>query len=94
MSVVFLRNYMLHKNSMLSGFFLGLIAPAWLIFHVIYKDLVLLHKPAIPYLVALGINLFIIRICFKYNLDNAGRGVMVTTFIGVLLLLVFKVRLT
>lgn len=81
---------------MLSGILLGLVTPAlaWLLFHVIYKGIVLLNKPAIPYLVALGINLFIIRICFKKNIDDTGRGVMMTTFICVILLLVFKIRLT
>ena len=81
---------------MLSGILLGLVTPAlaWLLFHVIFKGVVLLHKPAIPYLVALGINLFIIRILFKKNMDDAGRGVMLTTFVCVILLLVFKIRLT
>ena len=81
---------------MLSGVLLGIITPAlaWLIFHVIYKGIVLLNKPAIPYLVALGINLFIIRILFKKNMDDAGRGVMLTTFVFVILILVFKIRLT
>jgi len=81
---------------MLTGILSGLIIPAvaWLIFNVLYKGVVLFNKPAIPYLVALGINLFIIRICFKKNLDDTGRGVMVTTFVCVILLLVFKIRLT
>lgn len=81
---------------MLSGILLGLVTPAlaWLLFHIIYKGVVVLNKPAIPYLVALGINLFIIRICFKKNLDDTGRGVMTTTFICIILLLVFKIRLT
>jgi len=81
---------------MLSGVMLGIItrALAWLIFHVIYKGIVLLNKPAIPYLVALGINLFIIRILIKNNMDDTGRGVMLTTFVCVILILVFKIRLT
>jgi hypothetical protein len=87
---------MFNKDSMLSGILLGLVVPAmaWFIFNVLYKGVVLLHKPAIPYLVALGINLFIIRICFKKNLDDTGRGIMATTFVCVILLLVFKIRLT
>ena len=87
---------MLNKNSLLSGVILGLITPAlaWLLFHVICKGVILLNKPAIPYLVALGINLFIIRICFKKNMDDTGRGTMLTTFVCVILILVFKIRLT
>jgi len=81
---------------MLSGILLGLITPAlaWFLFHVLFEGVVLFHKPAIPYLIALGINLFIIRICFKKNLDDTGRGVMLTTFVCVILILVFKIRLT
>jgi len=80
---------------MLSGVILGLIVPAlaWFTFNVLYKGVVLLHKPAIPYLVALGINLFIIRVCFKNSMDDTGRGVMLTTFVCVILILVFKIRL-
>ena len=82
---------------MLTGFVLGLIAPgiALLLFNVLYTDVVLFNKPAIPYLVALALNLIIIRTCYKKNADQAGRGVMLSTFICMLLLVfVFKVKLT
>lgn len=81
---------------MLWGMLSGLIAPAlaWLLINVVYKGVVFLNKPAIPYLVALGINLFIIRLCFKKNMDDTGRGIMASTFVCVILILVFKIRLT
>jgi hypothetical protein len=56
---------------------------------------VLLGKPAIPYLVALALNLIIIRTCYKKDADQTGRGVMLATFVCMLLLVfVFKVKLT
>jgi len=88
---------MFQKNSLLLGLLLGFILPglALLFFNVLYKNIVLLGKPAIPYLVALGLNLIIIRICYKKDADQTGRGVMVSTFICMLLfVMVFKVRLT
>jgi len=88
---------MFQKNSILFGFVLGLILPglALLIFNVLYKDVVILGKPAIPYLVALGLNLIGMRICYKKDADQTGRGIMISTFIGMLLLVVvFKVKLT
>jgi hypothetical protein len=88
---------MFQKYSILFGFSLGLILPgmALLIFNILYKDVVILGKPAIPYLVALGLNLIGMRVCFKKDADQTGRGIMISTFISMLLLvLVFKVRLT
>lgn len=88
---------MFQKNSILVGFVLGLILPglALLIFNVLYKDIVILGKPAIPYLLALGLNLIGMRICYKKDADQTGRGIMLSTFIGMLLLVVvFKVKLT
>ena len=97
MSIVLLKKIMFQKNSTLFGLVLGLILPglALLLFNVLYKDALLLGKPAIPYMVALGLNLIIIRICYKKDADQTGRGVMLSTFVCMLLLvLVFKVRLT
>ncbi|WP_345954718.1 hypothetical protein [Mucilaginibacter sp. PAMB04168] len=88
---------MLGKNSVLIGLLLGLILPltAWLLFSKLYPNVIILNKPAIPYLVALGINLLIIRLCYKKNADETGRGVMIATFACMLLFLfVFKIRLT
>jgi hypothetical protein len=82
---------------MFVGFVLGLILPglALLLFNILYKDAVVLGKPAIPYMVALGLNLIAIRISYKKDADQTGKGIMLSTFICMLLLvLVFKVRLT
>ncbi|MFD1257340.1 hypothetical protein ACFQ3S_11080 [Mucilaginibacter terrae] len=88
---------MVIRNLMLTGFVLGLIFPGLtlLLFNVLYKNVLLLNKPAIPYLVALGLNLFIIRICYKKGADQTGRGVMLATFIAMLIMFfLFKIRLS
>lgn len=87
---------MLSKNSLLLGFIVGLILPAiaWVVFTVMYPGVVLLNKPAIPYLVAVGLNLLLIRLCNKKGADNTGRGVMLVTFVCIVLLIIFKIRLT
>ncbi len=84
------------KNSVLSGFLIGMLPPAlaWLFFNVIYTNVVILNKPTMPYFIALGINLVIIRICNKKNTDDTGKGVMMATFLSMLLLFIFKIRLT
>ncbi len=84
------------KNSVITGFLTGMLPPAlaWLFFNVIYTDVILLNKPAMPYFIALGINLVIIKICNKKGADEMGKGVMMATFLSMLLLFIFKIRLT
>ena len=87
---------MLNKNSILAGFLIGFILPgtAYLLFNILYKNNHLFYKPALPYLIALALNLFITRICYKKEADDTGRGVMLATFISMVLFIVFKVKLT
>jgi hypothetical protein len=87
---------MLNRNTLLTGFLIGSILPAtaWVVFNVLYKNWVILHKPAIPYLVTLGINLFIVRLCYKKDADETGKGVMMATFIGMILMVIFKIQLS
>jgi hypothetical protein len=88
--------FMLNKNNMLTGILIGLIFPAiaWLVFNVLFKNLVLLNKPAIPYLIALGLNLFVIKLCYKKDADETGKGVMLSTFVCMMLMVIFKIQLS
>ncbi len=82
---------------MLTGFLAGLVFPgaSLLLSHLLYKDVILLNKPAIPYLAALGLNLFFIRISYKKDADQTGKGIMLATFVCMLLLIfIFKIKLT
>lgn len=54
----------------------------WIVFGWILKNqVVILNKPAIPYLVTVVINLFFIKYLFKKGLDQTGTGVILITFV-------------
>ncbi len=85
------------KNSILTGLLIGLLLPAaaWVLFARLYPDTVILNKPAIPYLVAIGLNLFVVKLCFQRNADNTGKGVMLATFASMLaMVFILKVRIS
>ena len=85
------------KNSILMGMLIGLLLPAvaWVLFARLYPTTVILNKPAIPYLIAIGLNLFMVKLCFKRHADNTGKGVMLATFASMLIMvLILKVRLS
>ena len=85
------------KNSILMGLLIGSLLPAvaWVLFAMLYPNTVILNKPAIPYLVAIGLNLFIIKLCFKSHADHTGKGVMLATFASMLIMVfILKVRVS
>jgi hypothetical protein len=85
------------KNSILMGLLVGLLLPAvaWVLFGRLNPNTVILNKPAIPYLIALGLNLFIVKLCFQRNADITGKGVMLATFASMLVMvLILKVKVS
>ncbi len=85
------------KNSILMGLLIGLLLPAvaWVLFAKLYPTTVILNKPAIPYLIAIGLNLVIVKLCFKSHADQTGKGVMLATFVSMLIIvLILKVRIS
>jgi len=87
---------MLSKNSVFVGLIAGLVLPAiaWLLFTIVYPGVVFLNKPALPYLVAIGLNLLLVKLCYKKGTDDTGRGIMLMSFVCIVLLIIFKIRLT
>ena len=84
---------MLKKNNIITGLLSGLIFPGttWLVFGFLLKNkVVLLNKPAIPYLVAIAVNLFIIRYLFKKGDDQTGTGMILCTFVAMLLIFLLQ----
>jgi predicted Na+-dependent transporter len=81
------------KVQFAGGLLLAVVLPAviWLIFGVFHNDWVLFDKPAIPYLVSVCINLFILRYFIKTGKEPAAYGVMITTF--VVMWVVFKYKM-
>lgn len=85
---------MLYKNNWLTGILAGLVLPALscLFFRVLYPDVVWLNKPALPYLVAIGLNLGLIKISAAQQADKTARGIMLVTF-AFLLFMVFVLKI-
>ncbi len=84
---------MLKKNNIITGLFAGLIFPGltWLAFGFILKNKVVISgKPAIPYLLAILINLFIIKYLFKKGDDQTGQGFIISTFIAMLAVILIQ----
>jgi hypothetical protein len=85
---------MRYKNNIVTGILAGLILPAlaWLLFGVIFKDVVFMNKPGIPYLVAVAINLVGVRYGFRNDMDKTATGLVVTSFIVVGLVFILKIQ--
>jgi len=85
---------MFKNNNFFLGMVYGLVPPvlAWLIFAVWLKnDGVIMDKPAMPYLIAIGINLVMLRFSARAYQDKTSNGIMIATFICTLLIFVLKV---
>lgn len=85
---------MFKKNNLFLGIIYGLIVPvlAWLVFAVILKnETVILNKPVTPYLIAIGINLVMLRFSARAYTDKTSTGIMIATFVCTLLIFVLKV---
>lgn len=74
----------LKTDSIAAGIIGGLILPGISLFIFLYLlkgNFLIFNKPGIPYLVAIALNLFMIRYCFKQGQDNTGTGMILVTFI-------------
>ena len=76
------------------GVLYGLITPflAWLIFAVWLKnEAMIMNKPAMPYLIAIGLNLLMLRFSARAYLDKTSNGIMIATFACTILIFLFKI---
>jgi hypothetical protein len=85
---------MLKKNSLLTGILLALVLPAiaFIVEYLLKDNTYIINRPAVPYFVAIALNLLLIRFSLKKGNDHAGRGIMLATFIFMLLLFIFKIH--
>lgn len=86
---------MFDKNSVGTGLVLGSILPvlSWVLFeYILHNDAFIMDKPAVPYLIAVGLNLVLLRYCFRNNMEDTGKGVMMFTFAFMLLVFLFKIH--
>lgn len=74
---------------------IGLILPlsAYFIADVLLKNATIAGKPGVPYLIAVAINLIFLKYIYKAGSDKAGTGLLVITFIILLLTFTFKIKL-
>ena len=83
------------KNNLLSGILCGFAAPviAFMLFnYVLHNEAIIMDKPAVPYLIAIGLNLVLLRYFFKKDMLKTANGVMVITFVCTLLVFIFKMQ--
>jgi hypothetical protein len=83
------------KNNVVVGMLIGLVLPllAWIFSEVFFQRDIIANKPGVPYLVAVAINLILLKFIYKSNADKAGIGLLIVTFTAVILTFVFKIKL-
>lgn len=86
---------MLNKNSFITGILAALIFPAvaLAVAYLLKTDVDIINRPALPYFIAIALNLIMMRFALKKKLDLTARGIMLATFIIMLLVFIFKVHL-
>jgi uncharacterized membrane protein len=85
---------MFKKNNLFLGILYGCAFPviAWVVFSLLLKNSSFLDKPAAPYLIAIGLNLILLRFSAKAYLDKTSNGIMIATFACTLLVFLFKMH--
>jgi len=85
---------MLNKNSMLTGILAALIFPAlaWGVAYLLRTNVDIINRPALPYLFAIALNLILLRVGLKKGLDQTGRGIMLATFVIMLLIFILRIH--
>ncbi len=85
----------MHKlNNTGYGILIGLVIPliTWFAAANRLRQLPYLGKPGVVYLLAVACNLFILRYCYKKEADRTGTGVMLSTFVFLVLAFLFKIK--
>jgi hypothetical protein len=87
---------MFKKNNLLLGMLYGLVPPAFalLVFnYTLHNEAIIMDKPAAPYLRAIGLNLLLLRYYARNYLDKTSNGIMISTFVCMLLVFIFKMHI-
>ncbi|WP_462266488.1 hypothetical protein [Mucilaginibacter sp.] len=81
-------------NHILTGILGGLIFPAlaWLTGGGKWFTLHYLNRPGTPYIIAIAINLLLLRLCYKKGADQAGNGIILCTFVVMLAIFIIKLK--
>lgn len=83
---------MFKRNNLIFGLLLGAIAPliAFLFTEHTSFGARFVDKPLTLYAIAGVVNLLVLRYFYKQQLPRTGGGIMAFTFLGLVLLLIFK----
>ena len=87
---------MLKKDSYLTGILLAIPFPVAAFIAATYffiNSILLFNKPALPYLIAIALNLVIMRLVAKQGSVKTVKGILIATFLITLGLFIFKLRL-
>lgn len=87
---------MFKTNNLFAGILIGSILPAiaWLVFsYWLQNEAIVMDKPAVPYLITVGLNLLLLRYCLKKDLDKTGNGIMMITFAFMLAVFFLKINI-
>lgn len=87
---------MLSKNSYLTGILLAIPLPviAFVIAtHVLQYSELLFNKPALPYLIAIALNLIMMRLFSAEGMVKTVKGIFIATFLITIALFIFKLHL-
>ncbi len=79
---------------MLTGILAALIFPAIasVAAYSLKNNFYLINKPALPYFIAIALNLVLLRVSYKKEADKTVRGVMLATFVFMVLIFIFKIH--
>ncbi|RFZ85962.1 hypothetical protein DYU05_10370 [Mucilaginibacter terrenus] len=87
---------MFNVNSIPAGLLLGCLLPGitWGVFgFILHNEAIILNKPGVPYLVAIALNLVVLRCFFKKEQEKTAGGIMMATFAFMLVVFVFIIRI-
>lgn len=81
-------------NNLFIGILLGMILPALAWFAVAdwTNTIPYLSKPGVSYLIAIALNLILLRVCYRKGADQTGTGIMLFTFIFMLAAFILKIK--
>ncbi len=86
---------MLKKDSYLTGILLAIPLPVLafvLATHVFQNSVLLINKPALPYLVAIALNLIMMRLFSGEGVVKTVKGIFIATFLITIALFIFKLH--
>ena len=86
---------MLKKDNLLTGVLASLIFPAlaWATEYLWRDTAYIINRPLVPFFIAIGLNLILLRLGLRSGREKMARGIMLGTFVLMLLLFIFKIHL-